>query len=128
MLLGKGILLGMDNRIGYKYWGYRNELVDRLRLLLVSVSAVYTDHNNEIISIEEKLFHIIINNVKPSKPARININRSKVIIKLLHDAYQAALVEMISHYKENKDYTFIVVVINYFSKFVSGTLLKIKEA
>lgn len=39
----------------YVYWDNVNELVDRLRLLVASMIAGHTGHNNEIISIVEEL-------------------------------------------------------------------------
>lgn len=52
------------------------------------------------------------------KPARKNFKRRRVIIKGLHDLFQADLVEMIPYSKNNKGYRYILVVINAFSKFV----------
>lgn len=52
------------------------------------------------------------------RPARINFRRRRIIIKGLHDLYQADLVEMIPFAKENKGYRYILVVIDAFSKFV----------
>lgn len=50
-----------NNKINCIHWDYPNGLLDRLRLLLVSVSAGHTSHNNEINSIIEELkeSHII---------------------------------------------------------------------
>ncbi|KYM96919.1 hypothetical protein ALC62_12414, partial [Cyphomyrmex costatus] len=44
-----------DNRIDYVHWDDPNELVDRLRLLEASRLAGHNGHNNEILSIIEKL-------------------------------------------------------------------------
>lgn len=44
-----------NTKIDYTYWDDPNELVDRLRLLLASMSAGHTGHNNEVISIIEEL-------------------------------------------------------------------------
>lgn len=52
------------------------------------------------------------------KPARIHFKRRRVIVKGLNDLLQADLVEMIPYAKINKDYKYILVVINVFSKFV----------
>jgi hypothetical protein len=41
--------------INYVYWDDPNELVERLRLLVASQTAGHSDHNNEIVSIVEKL-------------------------------------------------------------------------
>lgn len=60
------------------------------------------------------------------KPARINFKRRKVIIKSLNDLFQADLVEMIPYSKENKDYKYILIVINCFTKFVWAFPLKNK--
>jgi hypothetical protein len=55
---GKGIhfmdLLG-DAKIDYRHWNDVNELVDRLRLLVMSKRAGHTGHNNEITAIVEEL-------------------------------------------------------------------------
>lgn len=53
---GLGITL-KDNRSNtdYVYWDSINELVDRLRLLIASMTAGHTGHNNEIVSIIEEL-------------------------------------------------------------------------
>ncbi|XP_077256460.1 uncharacterized protein LOC143894198 [Temnothorax americanus] len=55
---GKGIPRVMtlnDNKIDYVHWDDPNELVDRLRLLEASRLAGHNGHNNEILSIIEKL-------------------------------------------------------------------------
>lgn len=52
------------------------------------------------------------------KPARKNFTRRRVIIKGLHDLFQADLVEMIPYAKANKGFRYILVVINAFSKYV----------
>ncbi|KYM95352.1 hypothetical protein ALC62_14003 [Cyphomyrmex costatus] len=44
-----------DNRIDYVHWDDPNELVDRLRLLEASRQAGHNGHDNEILSIIEKL-------------------------------------------------------------------------
>jgi hypothetical protein len=55
---GKGIhfmnLLG-DAKIDYRHWNDVNELVDRLRLLVMSKRAGHTGHDNEITAIVEEL-------------------------------------------------------------------------
>lgn len=56
MVTGRGILMEVDgNKIDYVHWDDPNELVDRLRLLLASVSAGHTNHINEVNSIIEEL-------------------------------------------------------------------------
>lgn len=52
------------------------------------------------------------------KAARKNFKRRRVIIKGLHDLFQADLVEMIPYAKANKGVRYILVVINAFSKYV----------
>lgn len=52
------------------------------------------------------------------KPARKNFPRRRVIVKGLHDLWQADLIEMIPYAKINKDFRYILVVINAFSKLV----------
>jgi hypothetical protein len=44
-----------NNPIDYVYWDDPNELVNRLRLLIVSQSTGYTGHSNEIVSVIEEL-------------------------------------------------------------------------
>lgn len=44
-----------NNSNNFVYWNDANELVSRLRLLVSSVSAGHTGHNNEILSIIEEL-------------------------------------------------------------------------
>lgn len=60
------------------------------------------------------------------KPARINFKRRRVILKSLNDLFQADLVEMIPYAKFNKDYKYILIVINCFSKYVWALPLKSK--
>lgn len=45
----------LNRKIDYRYWDDPNELVERLRLLLLSKSAGHTGHDNEILSIIEEL-------------------------------------------------------------------------
>lgn len=61
------------------------------------------------------------------KPARKNFQRRRVIIKGLHDLWQADLVEMQSFLKFNRNYRYILVVINTFSKFVWALPVKSKS-
>jgi hypothetical protein len=53
---GSGLTLKVNKpNTDYVYWDNANELVDRLRLLVASMNAGHTGHNNEIISIIEEL-------------------------------------------------------------------------
>lgn len=53
---GEGLTLKVNkHNTDYVYWDNVNELVDRLRLLVASMIAGHTGHNNEIISIVEEL-------------------------------------------------------------------------
>jgi len=62
------------------------------------------------------------------KPARIQFKRRHVIVKGLHDLYQADLIEMIPYSKTNKGFKYILVVIDVFSKYVWAEPLKSKSA
>lgn len=62
------------------------------------------------------------------KPARKNFKRRRVIIKGLNDLFQADLVEMIPYAKANRNFKYILIVINTFSKFVYTRPLKNKAA
>lgn len=62
------------------------------------------------------------------KPARKNYKRRRVIIKGLHDLWQADLVEMQPYAKSNKGFRYILVVINAFSKYVWVMPLKSKKS
>ena len=62
------------------------------------------------------------------KPARINFKRRRVIIKSLFDLFQTDLVEMIPYSNINKQYKYILIVINCFSKFVWAFPLKNKTS
>jgi hypothetical protein len=62
------------------------------------------------------------------KPARKNYKRRNVLIKGLLDSWQADLVEMIPYAKMNKNFRYILVVINAFSKFVWAEPVKKKNA
>lgn len=61
------------------------------------------------------------------KIARRNFKRRRVIIKGLHDLFQADLVEMIPYAKLNKGFRYILVIINTFSKFVWTYPIKTKS-
>lgn len=62
------------------------------------------------------------------KPARKNYARRRVIIRGLDETFQADLVEMIPYAKFNKNYRYILVVIDTFSKYVWLAPLKNKSA
>lgn len=62
------------------------------------------------------------------KPARINFDRRHVIIKGLHELWQADLVEMIPYAKENNNFKYLLTVIDCFSKFGFVEALKDKSA
>lgn len=61
------------------------------------------------------------------KPARINFKRRKVVVKGLNELLQADLVEMIPYAKYNKNYRYILIVIDVFSKYVWGEPVKSKS-
>lgn len=52
--------------------------------------------------------------------------QSPVEVKLLHDLYQADIIEMISCVMQNKQYKYLNVVINVFSNFGYKIPLKTK--
>lgn len=60
------------------------------------------------------------------KSARKNFTRRRVILKGINDLLQADLVEMIPYAKENKDFKYILIVINCFSKKVWAEPIKTK--
>lgn len=60
------------------------------------------------------------------KPARKNFKRRRIIIKGLDDLWQADLAEMGNYAKENRNFKYILVVIDCFSKFVWAKPLKNK--
>lgn len=62
------------------------------------------------------------------KYKRKNFLRRKVILKGIDDLFQADLVEMILFKHENKNYKYILTVIDCFSKFAWGIPLKDKTA
>src|SRR5437588_601137 len=61
------------------------------------------------------------------KPARKRFKRRRVIVKGLHDLFQADLVEMIPYAKFNRGFRYILVVINAFSKYVWAYPVKRKS-
>lgn len=60
------------------------------------------------------------------KPARRNFKRRRVIIKGLDELWQADLVEMGVHSSQNKNYKFLLTVIDTFSKFAWAIPIKNK--
>lgn len=61
------------------------------------------------------------------KAARRNFPRRSVILKGIHDLWQADLMDMQNLKKYNKDYKFILVVIDCFSKYAWAEPLKSKN-
>lgn len=61
------------------------------------------------------------------KPARVNFSRRRVIIKGLDELFQADLVEMIPYARLNRNFKYILVVIDVFSKFVWTRAIKNKS-
>jgi IS30 family transposase len=62
------------------------------------------------------------------KPARINFKRRRVIIKGINETLQADLVEMIPYAKQNKQFQYILVVIDCFSKYTWTVPVKAKDS
>lgn len=62
------------------------------------------------------------------KPARKNFPRRNVVLKGINDLYQADLIEMRPHSKENKGYNYILTVINCFTKVADALPIKDKSA
>lgn len=60
-------------------------------------------------------------------PARKNFQRRSVLMKDIDETWQADLVEMIPHAKENKGYKYILTVIDIFSKFAWAVAVKNKN-
>lgn len=60
------------------------------------------------------------------KAARKNFSRRRVILKGLNDLLQADLVEMIPYAKENKNYKYLLTVIDAFSKYAWAIPIKQK--
>jgi regulator of sigma D len=61
------------------------------------------------------------------KPARKNFKRRRVIVKGINDLLQGDLVEMIPYYRENKNYKYLLTVINAFSKYAYAIPIKNKS-
>lgn len=62
------------------------------------------------------------------KPARRNFTRRRVIVKGIDDLWQCDLVEMIPYAKENKNYKYLLTIIDVFSKFAWAVPIKSKSA
>lgn len=69
---------------------------------------------------------IVVNELH--KPARRNFQRRHVIVKGLNDLFQADLVEMLPHAKQNKNVNYILTVIDCFSKYAWAIPVKNKSA
>lgn len=61
------------------------------------------------------------------KPLRKNFQRRRVIIKNINDLFQSDLISLFPHAKLNKNYKYILLVINCFSKFIWLRKLKTKS-
>lgn len=61
------------------------------------------------------------------KPVRRKFNRRRTIVSGLNDQFQADLVEMQDFKKENKQFAYILTVIDVFSKFAWAIPLKTKK-
>ena len=57
------------------------------------------------------------------KPARKNFKRNKTIVKFIDEQWQADLCDMSSLAKDNDGYTFLLTVIDCFSKYAWAELL-----
>lgn len=62
------------------------------------------------------------------KNARRNFPRRRVIMHGINDLLQADLVEMIPYHKENKNFRYLLTVINVFTKFAWAIPIKTKTA
>lgn len=69
---------------------------------------------------------IVVNELH--KPARRNFQRRRVIVKGLNDLFQADLVEMLPYAKVNKNFNYILTVIDCFSKYAWAIPVKHKSA
>lgn len=61
------------------------------------------------------------------KPVRRNFPRRNIVLKGMHDLYQADLVEMRPHSRVNKGFKYILTLINCFSKMAYARPLKSKS-
>lgn len=62
------------------------------------------------------------------RKARVNFPRRNVVIKGIDDLWQIDLVEMIPYAKENKNFKYLLTVIDTFSKFAWAKPIKKKDA
>ena len=62
------------------------------------------------------------------RPARRNFQRRHVVITGLNDLFQADLVDMQKYSRENKGHSYILTVINAFSKCAWAVAIKSKSA
>lgn len=62
------------------------------------------------------------------KPARVNFQRRKYVLKGIGETLQMDLVSLIQFKKDNRGYSFILVLIDTFSKFVLIEPLRTKTA
>jgi IS30 family transposase len=62
------------------------------------------------------------------KPARVNYKRRKVIMKGIDDLWQIDLVEMHEFATKNKNYNYVLTVIDTFSKYAWAIPIKRKTA
>lgn len=60
------------------------------------------------------------------KPARRNYSRRKFDVRGLDETWQADLVEMIPYARENKNYKYMLTIIDVFSKYAWAVPLKLK--
>jgi len=60
------------------------------------------------------------------KPIRRNFQRRRVVVGRIDEQWKADLVDLISLKKENKNFQYLLTVIDVFSKFVWVALLKQK--
>lgn len=96
-------------------------------MFLINVSTLYSLVLFEISSCKQMTSSIkdtIVSELHRS--ARKNFRRRHVVIKGLNDSFQIDLVEMIPYHKINRNFKYILVVINIFSKFVWAIPLKNK--
>ncbi|XP_043471643.1 uncharacterized protein LOC122504550 [Leptopilina heterotoma] len=62
------------------------------------------------------------------KPARRNYARRKVDIRAIDDTWQADLVDMLTYAKKNRNYKYILTIIDNFSKFAWAVPVKNKSS
>ncbi|KAJ8914825.1 hypothetical protein NQ315_014837 [Exocentrus adspersus] len=81
-----------------------NELMNN-RLVIIPSSSKHTTEKIQLVN-------------ELHKPARKNYPRRRTIIKGLDDLWQSDLAEMSNYAKDNRQYKYILVVIDCFSKFL----------